>query len=98
MAAVSQYCRAQFSGAWGDLLTDRARIPVEDMSYSTLTLIVDSAYTTKPTWLSLQDPADNDEIAERLDEVLALLQATDRWLMDELHEIAEDYILENSDR
>ena len=96
MAAVSDYCRAQFSGEWGLLLTRQAKIQIEDMSFMTLSQMVDFAYTSKIEWPRVQDPGNNDEIAMVLDELLDLLQATDMWFIQTLHTMTENTIIDNA--
>lgn len=96
MAAVSQYCRAQFMGEWGRQLQQQQKIiRLHDIRYKTLSEMVDFAYTGTVDWPPLADQTDTDEVASRLDDLLDLLQATDMWFLDRLHQIAEDYIIEN---
>ena len=97
MAAVSKYCDAQFSGEWGRLLQHQAKISITDMKFKTLSQMVDFAYTGEVEWAGVSDQTNNDEIAESLDELLDLLQATDRWLLDRLHQKTEDYVMNHSD-
>lgn len=59
--------------------------------------MVDFAYIGEIEWPPLRDQIDNDEIAQQLDDMLDLLQATDMWALDRLHEIVEDHILDHSD-
>ena len=96
LAAVSGYCRAQFSGEWGLLLERQAKIHIEDMSFATLTQMVDFAYTSQIDWPRVQDPGDSEEIAKALDELLDLLWATDMWLLKTLHTMTENEIIENA--
>lgn len=97
MAAVSKYCEAQFSGEWGRLLQQQAKISITDMKFTTLSQMVDFAYTGEIEWAGVKDQTDNDEIAESLDELLDLLQATDRWILDRLHQKTEDYVISHYD-
>lgn len=97
MAAVSKYCEAQFSGEWGRLLQHQAKISITDMKFKTLSQMVDFAYTGEIEWGVVKDKTDNDEIAESLDELLDLLQATDRWILESLHQKTEDHIISHSD-
>ena len=96
LAAVSGYCRAQFSGQWGHLLASHVKIQIEDIRYVTLSQMVDFAYTSKIDWPRVRDPANNDEIAKVLDELLDLLQATDMWLLKTLHTMTENEIIDNA--
>lgn len=96
MVAISRYCRAQFLGEWGHQLSQQSVIHLEDMRFKALSEMVDFAYTGTADWPPLVDQTDTDKIASRLDDLLDLLQATDRWFVDRLHQIAEDYIIEHS--
>lgn len=106
MVAVSRYCRAQFVGEWGRQLREQQQqeqeqeqrvIRLQDMRYKTLSEMVDFAYTGTADWPPLADQTDTDEVASRLDDLLDLLQATDMWFLDRLHQLAEEYIIENCD-
>ena len=95
LAGVSDYCKTQFSGHWGRLLAQSdAPIPLE-IKYQTLSRIVDFAYDGTVTWQSLPAEPTDDQIADRLDELLDLLQASDMWLMPQLHIITETHLLQN---
>ena len=96
LAAVSGYCRAQFSGEWGLILSSQAKIQIPDMRFATLSQMVDFAYTSKIDWPKVEDPADTDEVAKALDELLDLLQATDMWLLAILHIMTENEIIDNA--
>lgn len=96
MAAVSSYCEAQFLGEWGRILQHPAKIMIRDMRFRTLCQMVDFAYMGVVEWANVQDPNDNDEVATKLDELLDLLQGTDRWFLGRLHEKAEDHIMSHS--
>lgn len=96
LAAVSEYCRAQFSGEWGLVLSRQAKIQIPDMTFATLSQMVDFAYTSKIDWPKVQDPGNNDEIAKALDELLDLLQATDMWLLGRLHTMTENEVIDNA--
>lgn len=97
MAAVSAYCQAQFSGEWGRSLQQVTKIRLEDIKYKTLSQMVDFAYSGEINWPTLTDRTNNEEIAEKLDELLDLLQATDMWFLTRLHDITEYFILAHSD-
>lgn len=97
LAAVSDHCKAQFSGEWGLLLAHQARIQVKDMTFTALSQMVDFAYTGTVDWPQVQDSGNNDEIAKKLDELLDLLQATDMWLLETLHTMTEDKIIDNAE-
>lgn len=93
LAAVSDYCKAQFSGAWGRQLQHPAIIHLTDIRFTTLSTMIDFAYTGEFVGPQLENQADNDEIALVLDELLFLLDATDMWLMQRLHEKVESFLL-----
>lgn len=95
MAAVSAYCEAQLSGAWGRVLSEQPTIVIKDLKASTLKHIVDFAYGLTVVWPHLPAEPSNDQIADRVDELLDLLQGTDMWLMKELHSITEQYFVDN---
>ncbi len=96
LAAVSEYCKAQFSGEWGLLLARQAKVKIEDMRFTTLSQMVDFAYTGTVDWPQVQDPGNNDEIAKKLDELLDLLQATDMWLLETLHTMTENKLIDDA--
>ena len=98
MAAVSEYCGAQFTGAWGQLPRDKTEvIKLDDIKFKALSQMVDFAYTGEVHFSVVMDRSNNDEIAERLDELLDLLRGTDRWLLGYLHQLTEDHIIDNAD-
>ena len=98
MAAVSEYCRVQFTGEWGQLLPDKTVvIELEDIKFKHLSQMVDFAYTGEVEFRPVTDRANNDEIAERLDDLLDLLRSTDRWILEYLHQLTEDHIIDHSD-
>lgn len=96
LAAVSDYCKAQFSGEWGSLLAHQAKIQVKEMTFTALSQMIDFAYTGTVDWPEVHDLENNDEIAKKLDELLDLLQATDMWLLKTLHAMTEDKIIDNA--
>ena len=93
MAGASPYCKAQFSGTWGENLANGARVVVGDISSATLSRIIDFAYEGSLHWPPLPAKPSNDEVANRLDELLDLLQAADMWLMSRLHDLTQQYLL-----
>lgn len=96
MAAVSAYCEAQLSGPWGRILSEQPTIVIEDLKASTVKHMVDFAYGLTVVWPHLPAEPSNDQIADRVDELLDLLQGTDMWLMKELHSITEQYFIDHS--
>lgn len=100
MAAVSNYCRAQFTGPWGKLPRDNHKtevIKLDDIKFKTVSQMVDFAYTGEVNFSIVMDRANNDEIAERLDDLLDLLRGTDRWLLKYMHQLTEDHVVDYSD-
>lgn len=97
MAAVSAYCEAQFSGAWGHVLSQQPTIVLQDLKASTVKSMVDFAYGITVVWPHLPAEPSNDQIADRVDELLDLLQGTDMWLMKGLHDITEQYFFDQFD-
>lgn len=92
MVAVSDYCKAQFAGGWGQLLKPEIKIPLEGMTFKALSQMVDYAYTGEVV-LPMNEPEDNEELATQLDECLELLEGANRWLIDRVHILAEEHIL-----
>lgn len=92
MVAVSDYCKAQFAGGWGLLLKPQIKIQLEDMTFKALSQMVDYAYTGEVI-LPMNEPEDNEELAAQLDECLELLEGANRWLIDRVHILAEEHIL-----
>lgn len=97
LAAVSEYCEAQFLGAWGRQLVHNATIDIEDMRYNTLSSMVDFAYSGEYHGPELKNPVDSDEIGGEILDVLTdlfdLLDGTNRWLLDGLHTMVENFLL-----
>lgn len=97
LAAVSSYCEAQFSGAWGAILSSGEKIVIEDIKPNTLRSMIDFAYCGTVDWVPVADKKDNELVAERVDELLDLLQGTDMWLMEKLHAIVQDHFIDHFD-
>jgi hypothetical protein len=98
MAAVSRYCKSQFTGEWGRLLSEQTRtIHITDIKFKTLSQMVDFAYTGEIEIEQVMDRTNNDEIAERLDDLLDLLRSTDMWILEYLHQLVEDQVIDHSD-
>lgn len=98
MAAVSRYCNRQFTGEWGRLLSERTgTIHIPDIRFKTLSQMVDFAYTGEIEFEQVMDQTDNDEIAERLDDLFDLLRSADMWILEQLHQLIEDQVIDHSD-
>ena len=96
LAAVSEYCEAQFLGPWADHLAHNAVIDIEDMTSATLSSMVDFAYGGEFRAPELRRPPDSDEagaeILAALTGLLDLLDGTNRWLLRGLHGAVEDFL------
>lgn len=92
LAACSDFCKAQFTGSWGRLLEHGATIPLQDLSFLTLSRMVDFAYTGDVEWPELKDSSDSLEVDARLTELLDLLDATNMWLLPRLHDMTENLL------
>ncbi|KAL9044382.1 MAG: hypothetical protein Q9214_002477 [Letrouitia sp. 1 TL-2023] len=99
MMVVSNYCQAQFSGPWGELLERKANIVLEDVSFASLCIAVEFAYTATVKWSDIPDKQNNeqynDQVADRLDEILDLLSIADRFEMERLHRLTQEHLLQN---
>lgn len=97
LAAVSSYCEAQFSGAWGAVLFNGQKIVIEDIKPDTLRSMIDFAYCGTVDWAPVPDKKDHERVAERVDELLDLLQGADMWLMEKLHAIVQEHFIDHFD-
>lgn len=97
LAAVSEYCEAHFLGVWGRQLEHNAAIKIEEMSFSTLSSMVDFAYSGEFHGPKLKNAMDSDEIGDEILTVLTdlfdLLDGTNRWLLGSLHTMVEEFLL-----
>lgn len=97
LAAVSEYCEAQFLGIWGRQLEHNAAINIEDMTFNTLSSMVDFAYSGDFHAPELKNPINSDEIGDEIVGVLTdlfdLLDGTNRWLLSSLHNMVESFLL-----
>ena len=92
LAAASDYCKAQFLGAWGLQLKHEATIVIEDISFKTLSTLIDYAYSGIFKVPEISTSSSTDEVADRLDDLLELLVASDGWFMLSLHEQVDAHI------
>ncbi|KAL8648970.1 MAG: hypothetical protein Q9226_005770, partial [Calogaya cf. arnoldii] len=97
LIAASDKCRSQFSGEWGKLHDPKPTILVEDLTFKTLSYMVDFAYTGEVTWPEPDHPEDMNEVADKLDDLLDLLHGASNWIMDTLHDLTERHILDESE-
>lgn len=93
LAGVSKYCETQFSGPWNALLANGQKIVIEDIAHKTLNCMVEFAYTGSRDWVPLTPTSDPQAIADRIDELLDLLQGSDMWIIPRLHAITEEHFL-----
>ena len=93
LAAASEYCESQFSQHWNNLLETDAIIHLEELSFKTLSSLIDFAYTGTFDFPEIVVGTSADEVADVLDDMLDLLAGSDRWLMPRLHQMIEFFIL-----
>ena len=92
LAAVSGYCQRQFAGPWGHMSENPATVPIEEMTFLTLSQMVDFAYTGEFEWPELKCTDDVEEIGKNLAMLMDLLVGTDRWLFHRLHDMTENFL------
>jgi sacsin len=91
LAAASVYFAKRFSGDW----SSKDSIPLNDFSHSTMSTVVEFAYSDTFHWTEMQ-PVDGESVdstADKLDELLDLLTAADFFAMPELIAQVEKAIL-----
>jgi len=66
------------------------------MTFTTRSQMIDFAYIDIVNWSQIHDFKNNNEITKQLDELLNLLQTTDMWLLEILHTMTENKIIENA--
>lgn len=99
LATKSVYIIRQFAGPWSEQDRDVRQtkiIPLEDMTHTALKTMIDFCYDEHTEWLNSQrvDGIDSLEtIADKLDNLLDVLKASDRWQMAELHGLVENSLL-----
>ncbi|KAK4696772.1 hypothetical protein P7C71_g1210, partial [Lecanoromycetidae sp. Uapishka_2] len=93
LVAVSEHCKQLFLGEWGRLLKQGAIIEIDYLQFGALSAMIDFAYTGEFVAPVLKNPMDSNEIADALDDMLDLLEGTNLWFIDRLHELTEDYLL-----
>ena len=91
LASRSLYCEKQFHGPWAFRSESNAKsktVKLEDMTYATLKILIEYCYDDYLDWaagMHVQEEEDLSVIAEKLDALLDVLVAADRWLMPDLH-------------
>ena len=66
------------------------------MTFTTRSQMIDFAYIDIVNWSQIHDFENNDEIAKQLNELLNLLQTTNMWLLEILHTMTKNKIIENA--
>ncbi len=66
------------------------------MTFTTRSQMIDFTYIDIVNWSQIHDFKNNNEITKQLDELLNLLQTTDMWLLEILHTMTENKIIENA--
>ena len=99
LASHSEYCKRQFHGPWavasGSNDSVRAII-IEDMTYATLKILIGYCYIPDLDWAIDMHATKDDNleaIADKLDALLDVLAAADRWFMPDLHADAESNLV-----
>jgi sacsin len=98
LASRSRYCKTQFHGPWAlrsESNDSSNAIPMEDMTYETLKILVDFCYNQDHDWAfdaRLKGGESLSVIADKLDSLLDVLVAADRWVMDDLRADAQRQI------
>ena len=99
LASRSLYCKTQFHGPWAlaseNKVTSKV-IELEDMTYATLRILVEFCYHEHHDWAAGMRVAPDDSllrIADKLDGLLDVLVAADRWLMPDLHADAQRQVI-----
>ena len=91
LASRSLYCEKQFHGPWAfepESNTNNKPVKLEDMTYATLKILIEYCYDDHLDWaagMHVQEEDDLSVVAEKLDILLDVLIAADRWLMPDLH-------------
>ncbi len=91
LAAKSDYFAVHINGRWAN----QGKVTLEDISFPTLSTVVDFIYADAFDWTSMR-VTDEDElevVADKLDNLLDLLTAADRFLMPELTAHVESEII-----
>jgi sacsin len=102
LASRSLYCKVQFRGPWGLVSESKVTtkvIKLEDMTYATLRVLIEFCYHEHQDWATDMRVAKEDSlsrIADKLDGLLDVLVAADRWLMPGLHADAQRQVMVGS--
>jgi len=99
LASRSLYCKKQFHGPWAfesESNTKSKIVKLEDMTYATLKILIEYCYDDHLDWaagMHVQEDEDLSVIAEKLDALLDVLVAADRWLIPDLHHDAHRQVI-----
>jgi sacsin len=99
LASRSLYCEKQFHGSWAVESEGNVKsktVKLEDMTYATLKILIEYCYNENLDWaasMHVQGGENLSVIAEKLDALLDVLVAADRWLMPDLHLDAQRQII-----
>ncbi|KAG8527970.1 uncharacterized protein KY384_006886 [Bacidia gigantensis] len=98
LAAASDFCKAHFATHWGKHTPDRCVVPLKFglQKLSTLSTMIEWAYGTDFLAPVLKSSEDTDEIADRLDEILDVLECSNAWQMLRLRDQVEDFLTETT--
>jgi hypothetical protein len=66
------------------------------MTFMMLLQMIDFAYINIVDWSQIHNFENNNEIMKKLNELLNLLQMTDMWLLEILHTMIENKIINNA--
>ena len=96
LATRSLYCKRQFHGPWAMVSEVSQVIKLEDMSYAALRILIEFCYYENHDWaqdMRLAPDESQEKIAGKLDALLDVLVAADRWLMPDLHADAQREVM-----
>ena len=100
LASRSLYCRRQFHGSWvlqSDSTNACKSIKLEDMTYATLKILIGFCYDEGHDWavgMRVSEDDDLSVIADKLDWLIDVLVAADRWVMPGLHADAQRQVVQ----
>ena len=98
LASRSEYCKTYFRGPWARRSESNGSsevISMEGMTYEALKVLIEFCYNEGHGWASgarLTGGESLSVIADKLDFLLDVLKAADRWLMADLHADAQRQI------
>jgi len=99
LASRSLYCKKQFHCPWALKFhsNDTSKVvKLEDMTYATLKILVEFCYNESHDWAAGMQVKEDDPlsvIADKLDWLLDVLVAADRWFMPDLHADAQRQVV-----